>query len=112
MALELIDRIYECAFAPELWPGVLDDLGRICEARGGVLFAANTDTGSVSYTASEALAHCAREYERRRLHMDTVATGRLLAHGRHGFIFDHDVITKDAPNNKCYEFQVCLGLMV
>ena len=40
MALELIDRIYECAFAPELWPGVLDDLGRICEARGGVLFAA------------------------------------------------------------------------
>ena len=94
MALELIDRIYECAFAPELWPAVLDDLGRICEARGGVLFAANTDTGAVSYTASETQVHCAREYERRRLHMDSVATDRLLAHGQHGFIFDHDVITQ------------------
>jgi hypothetical protein len=25
---QLIDRIYECSFVPELWPGVLDELGR------------------------------------------------------------------------------------
>jgi len=94
MALGLIDRIYECAFAPELWPGVLDDLGGICEARGGVLFAANRETGAVSYTASDTHLQCAREYERRRLHMDGVATQRLLAFGQHGFIFDHDVIAQ------------------
>jgi hypothetical protein len=25
---QLIDRIYECAFAPECWPGVLDELAK------------------------------------------------------------------------------------
>jgi DNA-binding CsgD family transcriptional regulator len=35
---ELIDRIYECSLVPELWPGVLDELGRIAEAPGGTLF--------------------------------------------------------------------------
>ncbi len=28
---ELVDRIYECSLVPELWPGVLDELGRIAE---------------------------------------------------------------------------------
>ena len=28
MDLELVDRIYESSFVPELWPGVLDELGR------------------------------------------------------------------------------------
>jgi DNA-binding CsgD family transcriptional regulator len=35
---ELVDRIYESSFVPELWPGVLDELGRIAEAPGGTLF--------------------------------------------------------------------------
>jgi DNA-binding CsgD family transcriptional regulator len=38
MGPELIDRIYESSFVPELWPGVLDELGRIAEAPGGSLF--------------------------------------------------------------------------
>src|SRR5450756_1309503 len=40
---QLVDRIYECAFVPELWPSVLDDLARIADARGGFLFAANKE---------------------------------------------------------------------
>ena len=32
---QLIDRIYESSFVPELWPDVLDELGRIAEAPGG-----------------------------------------------------------------------------
>jgi hypothetical protein len=35
---ELVDRIYECSLVPELWPGVLDELGRIAETPGGTLF--------------------------------------------------------------------------
>ena len=37
-AIELVDRIYENSFVPELWPGVLDELGRIVEGTGGALF--------------------------------------------------------------------------
>ena len=35
MDQQLIDRIYECSVAPELWPGVLDELAKIADARGG-----------------------------------------------------------------------------
>lgn len=39
MQPDLIDRIYECSFVPELWPDVLDELARLVDARGGQLFA-------------------------------------------------------------------------
>ena len=39
MQPDLIDRIYECSFVPELWPDVLDELARMVDARGGQLFA-------------------------------------------------------------------------
>ena len=41
METALIDRIYECSFAPELWPGVLDELAEMTDARGGVILAVN-----------------------------------------------------------------------
>jgi DNA-binding CsgD family transcriptional regulator len=40
---ELVDRIYESSFVPELWPDVLDELGRIAEARGATLFITKAD---------------------------------------------------------------------
>ena len=49
----LVDRIYESAFTPELWPGVLDDLARIADARGGHLFTATTKV--LNWTASPTL---------------------------------------------------------
>jgi hypothetical protein len=55
MVDQLIDRIYECAFVPELWPKVLDELGKIAGARGGVLSAANNQV--VNWTASPSLKH-------------------------------------------------------
>ncbi len=41
MDQQLVDLIYECSFLPELWPGVLDELTKIADARGGVLIATN-----------------------------------------------------------------------
>ena len=42
MTDDLIDRSYESSFVPELWPGILDVLCDIADARGGVLFAAHS----------------------------------------------------------------------
>ena len=39
MKAALIDRIYECSFVPELWPGVLDDIAGLIDAQGGLMFA-------------------------------------------------------------------------
>jgi hypothetical protein len=38
MDAQLIDKIYESCFAPEIWPDVLDELGRIADAPGASLF--------------------------------------------------------------------------
>ena len=50
MQEELIDRIYECAVVPELWPDVLDELAQITDSIGGMLFSARK---AVNWTASE-----------------------------------------------------------
>jgi DNA-binding CsgD family transcriptional regulator len=48
---ELIDRIYECSFVPELWPQVLRDTSKISESAGGSLFVTNPDV--LAWTASK-----------------------------------------------------------
>jgi DNA-binding CsgD family transcriptional regulator len=56
---ELIDRIYECAVVPELWPSVLDDLAELTDARGGLLFSARKQ---LCWTASESVQDIFQEY--------------------------------------------------
>ena len=48
---ELIDRIYECGFVPELWPQVLRDTSKISESAGASLFVTNPDV--TAWTASK-----------------------------------------------------------
>ena len=38
---ELIDRIYECGFVPELWPEVLKQTSKISDSAGATLFITN-----------------------------------------------------------------------
>ena len=38
MDTQLVDRIYESCFAPETWPDVLDEIGRIADTAGASLF--------------------------------------------------------------------------
>jgi len=86
---QLIDRIYECAFAPEFWPGVLDDLAQIADAVGGHMFAANTKV--VCWTCSESLRAGMEMFAK----SDIVARGqrgnRLIAARHAGFLTEHDV---------------------
>lgn len=89
----LIDRIYECPFAPDLWPGVLDDLARLADAQGGFLFAANEKI--LNWTASEQL----RGSMLRTISGDWLTRGqrmRRVAAARHaGFVTEHDVYTDE-----------------
>jgi hypothetical protein len=54
MDQKIVDDIYECSFAPELWPKVLDQLAQITDAVGGTFFVASS-TRVQSWTASEPL---------------------------------------------------------
>jgi DNA-binding CsgD family transcriptional regulator len=48
---ELVDRIYECSFVPELWPQVLRDTSKISDSAGASLFVTNPEI--VAWTASK-----------------------------------------------------------
>ena len=60
MKAELIDRIYESAFVPDLWPDVLDDLARLTNSRGGILFSARDRV--LKWTSSANLNDIFRSY--------------------------------------------------
>lgn len=49
---DLIDRIYECSVAPELWPSVLSEIAEQAESLGGLLFSARK---SLHWTASDSM---------------------------------------------------------
>jgi DNA-binding CsgD family transcriptional regulator len=90
---ELVDRIYECSLVPELWPGVLDELGRIVEGTGGTLYIARADLQF--WTASRG------SFERagRMVNEGWFSRGHLMARvfaARHaGFLTDLDLFTPD-----------------
>ena len=60
MKTELIDRIYECSFVPDLWPGVLDELAQLTGSRGGLLFSARDRV--LQWTSSDNLNDIFRSY--------------------------------------------------
>ena len=88
----LLNQIYEAPFAPELWPGILDDLARIADARGGELFLVN---GTVlNWTTSDNM----------RGSMERAIAGNWLQRGERlprltralhaGFVTEPDVYTE------------------
>jgi hypothetical protein len=89
---DLVDRIYESSFVPELWPGVLDELGRITGATGGSLFI--TQNNVQYWTASP------ENHERmKRFDLDRFWSGQTVARlfgARHaGFLTELDLFTPD-----------------
>lgn len=93
MELELIDKIYECSFVPELWPGVLDALAGIIEARGGSLFVGK---GASTYWSASDIN---RDRTERCVHENWLARGTFAARlfgARHpGFITEYDAFTPE-----------------
>jgi hypothetical protein len=87
----LVDRIYECSFAPELWPDVLGGLARIADARGGTFFVASS-TKVLSWTASSKRFRAGMEWF---ANSDVLLRGqrcaRLSAARHAGFLGEHEL---------------------
>jgi len=90
---ELIDRIYECAVVPELWPEVLDELAALSDSRGGLLFSARDRV--LKWTASENLNDIFRAYVQDGWF--TKCPRRVCLFGRSlpGFFVEQDFWTSD-----------------
>jgi DNA-binding CsgD family transcriptional regulator len=98
MGPELADRIYECSFVPEFWPGVLDELGTIAESAAGTLFITKAE---VQYWIA---SPAARERVARLVEERWLWRGQIVARAfslRHpGFLTDLDVLTQDELNSE------------
>ena len=93
MKTELIDRIYECAVVPELWPEVLDGLADLTDSKGGLLFSARDRV--LKWTASENLNDIFRAYVQDGWF--TKCPRRVCLFGRSlpGFFVEQDFWTSD-----------------
>jgi hypothetical protein len=89
----LVDRIYECAFAPEHWPGVSDELAEIAGALGGYLFIANRKV--INWTASASMELGMQAFVAGDFYTRTSRPARALASGHAGFLREYDVFTDE-----------------
>jgi DNA-binding CsgD family transcriptional regulator len=92
MDSDLVDRIYESSFVPELWPKVLGEVGRMSEA-GASLFI--TKEGLTSWTASR-IAHDRTEiFVKEGWLFRGQIVARILGAKHAGFLADLDIFTPD-----------------
>lgn len=93
MDSQLIDRIYECSFVPDLWPGVLDELAQIIDAPRGTLLVHN---GGASLWKASPAAH---ESSQRMINEGWLRRGqfmsRILSLRHAGFFTEYDGFTPE-----------------
>jgi DNA-binding CsgD family transcriptional regulator len=90
---ELVDRIYECSLVPELWPYVLEELGRIAEGTGGSLFISKANLQY--WTASPENRERMKTFVNDRWFSRGQVVARLFGARHSGFLTDLDIF---APN--------------
>lgn len=88
---DLVDRIDEAGAIPDLWPSVLDELGKVGKVSGTLLFAVRDD--AVHWTASPGLYDVSKGYFEAGYPGRDDRTARLLAYDHQGFVTDLDVFT-------------------
>jgi DNA-binding CsgD family transcriptional regulator len=99
----LVDRIYEAALVPELWPSVLDRLAELSQADGGILYAASPKTPLSNspaspigrWTASASITSFIANYERAGWAEPNLRVQRALKLGHTGFVTDFDLVTPE-----------------
>jgi DNA-binding CsgD family transcriptional regulator len=97
---QLVDRIYESSLVPELWPGVLDELGRIADGLGGSLTISKADIQF--WTASPAFRETAERYVSEGwLWRGQIAT-RFFAARHAGFLIESDLATPELDLEPLY----------
>jgi DNA-binding CsgD family transcriptional regulator len=95
---DLIDRIYECSFVPDLWPGVLDDLAELAGSRGGLLFSARDRV--LRWTASANLKDIFTSYVEDGWFARCPRRVCLFGQSMPGFFVEHDFWTPDQLESK------------
>lgn len=93
MKAELIDRIYECSFVPELWPGVLDELATLADASGGLLFAVRDRV--LNWTSSSTLNEVFSAYVKDGWFTQCTRRVCLFSRNQPTFLVEHDFWTQD-----------------
>jgi DNA-binding CsgD family transcriptional regulator len=91
--LDLIDRIYECSFVPELWPDVLDEMARIVDARGGQLFSVRDKV--MSWITSANLAEVFQAYVSQGYFARCGRKVCLFSTSQPSFLAEHDYWTPE-----------------
>lgn len=93
MNTQLIDRIYESALVPELWPDVLDELAALVDARGAQLFAVRDKV--MSWTTSATLSDVFRKYVDDGWFAKCDRRICLFSQNKPSFLVEHDFWTSD-----------------
>jgi DNA-binding CsgD family transcriptional regulator len=93
MTTDLIDRIYECAVVPELWPEVLDELAHLAGARGGQLFAVNGKV--MNWITSSSLTEIFQAYVSEGYFDRCGRKICLFTHSQPSFLAEHDYWTQE-----------------
>jgi hypothetical protein len=88
----LVDRIYDAAADPDLWPSVLYELGGTVEAAGGGLFTRRKDAWQ-GWRCSAALDPGAEAFFTSDAVVRSESTARLVGAHRAGFITDQEAFT-------------------
>ncbi|MGH8597749.1 MAG: helix-turn-helix transcriptional regulator, partial [Gammaproteobacteria bacterium] len=90
---DLVDRIYESSFVPELWPGVLDELVRGVEGAGGSLVISKAE---VQFgTTSPGVRELAERFPPERWFWRGQVVARLFAERHAGFLTESDLFTPE-----------------
>ncbi len=101
MNAELIDRIYECAVVPELWPDVLDELAAATGSRGGQLFAAREKV--LSWVTSSSLTETFQAYVDEGWFAKCDRRVCLFSQNKPMFLTEHDFWSgEELDNNPIY----------
>jgi DNA-binding CsgD family transcriptional regulator len=93
MKTDLIDRIYECSFVPELWPGVLDEVASLANGSGGLLFAVRDRV--LNWTSSSTLNDIFQTYVTDGWFAKCTRRVCLFSQNQPVFLVEHDFWTKD-----------------
>lgn len=89
---ELIDRIYECGFVPELWPEVLRDASKVSESAGASLFVTNPEI--TAWTASKNSQPIAARFVADGWYWRGQLMSRIHESRHHGFLRDIDLCSE------------------
>ena len=107
---ELVDRIYEAAFVPELWPSVIERIGEISVARSGSLLIMD-GISEPRWKATEAVEEALGSFIESGTWRSCAMAANAPSLLRRGFTLDSDVLGPEViAADPAHQMQRALGL--